>query len=40
MGWDNDKSGGYVPPPLPGGFWVIVAAIGAVFAGLLAFGPR
>jgi hypothetical protein len=27
MGWDNDKSGDYVPPPPPIWFWALVIGI-------------
>ncbi len=39
MGWDNDKSGDYVPKPPPLIFWVLVVlVIGAFVAAAIADG--
>jgi len=35
MGWDDDKSGDYVPPPLPRWIWLSLAVFGA---GIVALG--
>ena len=38
MGWDNDKSGDYVPSPPPTWLWVLVGLAAAGFLTLLVFG--
>lgn len=38
MGWDNDKSGDYVPSPPPIWFWVVLGFAALGFVALLVFG--
>jgi len=40
MGWDDDKSGHYVPPPLPKWIWVTAGLVFAGFLALVTFAPR
>ena len=39
MGWDDDKSGDYVPLPVPKWIWVTAALIAAGFLALVVFVP-
>jgi hypothetical protein len=39
MGWDDDKSGHYVPPPLPKWIWITAALAFAGFLALVVFFP-
>ncbi|WP_335590606.1 hypothetical protein [Hyphomonas oceanitis] len=39
MGWDGDKSGHYVPPPLPKWIWITAALAFFGFLALVVFFP-
>jgi len=39
MGWDDDKSGQYVPPPVPKWIWIAATLLLAGFLALVVFVP-
>ena len=38
MGWDNDKSGDDVPPPVPAWIWIVITLVVAGIFALAIFG--